>query len=175
MSGGVLGWDLSPSLCGWCFASGDRMEAGAFELTALGSDLGTLLAEFEQHREGLLSRLQPASEAYEAPIMRKWDSLIDVRKIYSLGAFLEYLAIRDGLPVHEVDLKRVKMLMTGDQWAEKAAVVRAAGRLGVILPPTKAQGREDAADAIGVALEVLNALEPVSAARWLAILRGGLL
>ena len=168
----VLGFDLSPSLCGWCFADGERLEAGAFELLALGADLGTLLAVLEQHVVVLQDRFQADAWAFEAPIMRKWDSLIDARKIYALGAMLEYLAMRAGIPVHEVDLKRVKALMAGDHWAAKADVVEGALKLGVILPARKSEGREDAADAVGVALVTLQAFDPLSAAPHLARLRG---
>jgi len=171
----VLGWDLSPSLCGWSYASADRLEAGAFELPALGSDLGTLLAAFEQHFELLVTRFSPTIISYEAPIMRKWDSLVDVRKGYSLGAMLEYLTIRAGLPVHEVDLKRVKAIMTENPHAKKTQVVAAAVSLGVTLPAKQSEGREDAADAVGVALETLRAFDPLAAAPYLAILRGTLL
>lgn len=171
----TLGYDLAPGICGWAAVSADFIEAGAFQLPPLGNDLGTLLAVFEQHHVQLEERFCPALVAFESPIMRKWDSLIDVRKIYSLGAFLEYLAIRSGLPVHEVDLRAVKSVMTGDAHADKALVVKAARRLGVILPAKDAEGRKDAADAVGVALETTRLLHPEIAAPFLAILQGSLL
>lgn len=176
MPDGILAFDLSPSWCGWSFIGpGRKIEAGAFLIPPAGDDLGTLAAVLEQHFAVLVERFDPLQIGYEAPIMRKWDSLIDVRKIYGLGMALEYFALARELPCIEVDLKRVKMVMTDDPWAKKEDVAAAAVSLGVELPPLKAQGRLDAADAVGVALEVARLVDPHVAAPHLAKLRGNLL
>ncbi len=79
------------------------------------------------------------------------------------------------MPCYEVDLRRVKSIMTGNAGAEKALVVKAAVRLGVLLPHKDVDGRKDAADAVGVAIETMSLLHPEIAARWLAELQGLLL
>lgn len=174
MPDGVLGFDLSPSWCGWAHV-GQSIEAGAFLLEAPAEDLGALAANLEQHVTLLFRRFSPLLTAYEAPIMRKWDSLIDVRRIYGLGMALEYFAVAADVPCREIDLKRVKKLMTDDQWADKKLVAAAAESLGVVLPKSAAQGRLDAADAVGVALEACRLAAPHLADPHLAKLRGSLL
>ncbi len=74
-----------------------------------------------------------------------------------------------------MDPKRIKATMTGDAFAKKAAVVIAAKSLGVDLPPTKAAGAEDAADAVGCAIIALSILDPAAASPHLAKLRNLLL
>ncbi len=174
--GGVLAFDLSPSLCGWCFAGQDGfLTADAFALPDLGADLGGMAAALQSNVEALIDRFAPSELAYEAPLLLKHDSLIDLRRIYGLGVVLELLAHREGLPINEMDPKRVKNTMTGDPYAKKPAVVAAAVSLGVRLPATKAEGREDAADAVGVAVIQISISHPEVASPWLAILRGSLL
>lgn len=151
------------------------IEAGAFDLPQVGSDYGTLLAVMEQHFTVLLDRFKPARIAYEAPILLRHDTLQTLRRIYGLGVGLEYFALREGIDCNEVDLQRVKAVMTGEAKAPKPLVVKAAQRLGVLLPSTDALGRKDAADAVGVALEIMRLLHPEIAAPHLAILRGSLL
>lgn len=170
----ILGFDLSPSWCGWAHV-GPTIEAGAFLLEAPADDLGALAANLEQHASLLIARFAPIHIAYEAPIMRKWDSLIDARRIYGLGMALEYFALAAGIPCSEVDLKRVKKIMTDDQWAEKKHVAAAAESLGVVLPKNAAQGRLDAGDAVGVALEACRIAAPAIADPYLAKLRHSLL
>lgn len=172
----VLFFDLSPSLCGYAYAGTDgRLEAGAFELPALGQDLGGLASALEVRVQILIDRFQPTELGYEAPILLKHDTLLDLRRIYGLGMVLEFIADRESLPCNEVDLKRIKTLMTGDHWAKKPEIVAAAVRLGVALPAKKNEGREDAADAVGGALCALNIIDPQAAAPWIAKLRHGLL
>lgn len=172
----VLSFDLSPSLCGWCFAGQDgTLLADAFALPALGADLGGLAAALQAQVEALIDRFHPTQMAYEAPLLLRHDSLIDLRKIYGLGVVLELLAHREGLAISEMDPKRVKTAMTGDPFAHKRDVVEAALRLGVTLPATKAQGREDAADAVGVAVVQMSVSDPAAASPWVAILRNSLL
>lgn len=179
--GGLLGFDLAPGSpdpskgwCGWAHID-QVITAGAFKLEAEAEDLGALAANLEQHASLLVERFQPVHLAYEAPILRRWDSLIDLRRIYGLGMMLEYFAVARGLSCSEVDNQRVKAIMTGDSRAKKPAVASAAESLGVTLPKTKTQGREDAGDAVGVALEAGRSFMPHLADPHLAKLRGRLL
>lgn len=171
----ILGFDLSPGLCGWACVGSDGIEADAFLLPDAGPDLGTLLAILEQHFETLCERFKPDCIGYEAPIRLRHDSDRTLRQNFGLGAGLEYFSLRANLPCYEIDLRRVKGVMTGDAHADKSVVVKAAIRLGVLLPHTDAAGRKDAADAVGVALEAMRLLHPQIAAPWLAILQGLLL
>lgn len=172
---GCLGFDLSPSLCGWAYACPDGIEAGAFELPEVGHDLGTLLAVLEQHFETLVARHGPTHISYEAPIRLRHDSDLTLRQNFSLGGALEYFALRANLPCNEIDLRRVKSVMTGEPHADKSLVVKAAMRLGVLLPHKDVDGRKDAADAVGVAIETMRLLHPETAAPWIAVLQGILL
>lgn len=171
----VLAFDLSASLCGWAFAGEGPLAAGAFALPALGSDLGGLALAMEQTVIALIVRFNPSEVAYEAPLLLKHDTLLNLRRIYGLGMVLELICAREGLAVSEMDPKRIKAFMTGDAYAPKGQVVTAAAGLGVILPPSKAQGREDAADAVGCALIALSVLDAQAALPWVAKLRGALL
>lgn len=172
---GVLAFDLSPSLCGWSFTDGEKLVAGAFELPPLGADLGALAGVLAENVGVLIERFAPSEIAYEAPILRRHDTLMTLRRIYGLGMTLEFIALRKGVPCSEVDLREIKSLMAGDRWADKKLVVAAAVRIGVELPKTDAQGRKDAADAVGAALCTLIRLDPYAAAPWVAKLRGSLL
>lgn len=175
MPSGVIGYDLSPSLCGWAYASAEGIEAGAFRLPDSRHDLGTLLAVLEQHFETLRIRFDPEVVSYEAPIKLRHDTVQTLRMIFGLGAALEYFSLRANVPCYEVDLRRVKGIMAGNPHAEKALVVKAALRLGILLPHTDTDGRKDAADAVGVAIETMNLLHPEIASPWLAVLQGLLL
>lgn len=172
---GILAFDLSPSLCGWAFAGTDgTLVADAFVLPPLGSDLGELAQVFEAIVVTLIERHQPAFVSYEAPLLLRHDALLTLRKVYGLGVVLELISARLGLPVGEMDPKRIKAVMTGNAYATKAQVVAGARSLGVALPASRAAGVEDAADAVGCAIIALSILDPVAASPHLAKL-GGLL
>lgn len=175
MRSGVLGFDLSPELCGWGYAGADGLFAGAFSLLGVVQDLGGQALVLEAVADQLITRFDPAMLAYEAPILLKHDTLLTLRNIYGLGMVLERLAATRGLPVEEVDNKRLKNFMTGDPYAKKLQVVAAAQRLGVVLPAKDSEGRRDAADGLGCALLALSVSDPAAASPWLAKLRGGLL
>lgn len=176
MPSGVLAFDLSPELCGWGFAGRDaRLEAGGFVLLGVVPDLGAQAAALDAVAEQLITRFDPELLAYEAPLLLRKDTLLKLRHIYGLGMVLERLANAHGLPVQEMDPKRIKAFMTGDPYAKKPRVVASALSLGVALPATDAAGRKDAADGLGAALVALSILDPVAISPWLAKLRGSLL
>lgn len=188
MRAGVLSFDLSPSWCGWCFGTGDGPPtAGAFQLPDCGADLGALANELRS-AVMILDQFGPAAVSYEAPILLSHDSLIDLRRIYGLGMVLELIcgdldpenpgAIDldgDGIPCGEIDLRRVKAMMTGDTYAKKKLVAAAAEKLGVVLPAKDSEGRLDAGDGVGVWLVHMAEYDPVAAAPFIATLRGSLL
>lgn len=177
MPSGVLAFDLSPSLCGWSFAGTDgSLVADAFQLPALGGDLGGLALALEGIVDPLIHRFDPAMLAYEAPLLLRHDTLLDLRRIYGLGMVLELVAARAGLDIQEMDPKRIKSTVTGDAYAKKKLVADTLeARLGVNLPSTPALGRLDAGDATGCAIIQLSILDPAAASPHLAKLRGSLL
>ncbi len=170
-----LAFDLSPSLCGWAYIDPDRIEAGAFKLLGVIPNLGAQAVALDAVAEVLIKRFNPDLISYEAPLLLKHDALLKLRHTYGLGMELERLAETRGLPAKEMDPKRIKGMMTGDAYADKKEVVKAALRLGVELPPSDAQGRKDAADAVGAGIVALADFDPQSVARWVAILRNSLL
>jgi Holliday junction resolvasome RuvABC endonuclease subunit len=178
----VLAFDLAPGSSGYCVGDGQGVPtAGAWRFPPLGDDLGALAAHMQDQAGALIREHQPDLVAYEAPILvtkgrhgGRSDTLADLRRIYGLGVVLELTCVRFGVRVAEVDLRRVKKVMTGDHQATKSQVVRAAMGLGIPLPTTKDEGREDAADAVGVWMIGLSEVDGSAAAPWLARL-GGLL
>jgi Holliday junction resolvasome RuvABC endonuclease subunit len=174
MPSGVLAFDLSPNLCGWAHV-GEQIEAGAFRLLGVVPDLGANALALEAMAEALIQRFDPAMLAYEAPLLLKHDALLKLRVTYGLGMELERIGAVHGLRCEEMDPKRIKGFMTGDAYADKKEVVKAAQRIGVILPPTDEAGRKDAADAVGAGLVCLSVSDPATCGPWLAALRGSLL
>lgn len=176
---GVLGLDLSPSLNGWSYIDGPRTPiADAWEFDRFGDDLGALACAYDDHLDELFRLFDPAYVAYESPILRKWDKLPTLRRIYGLGMATERYCRTRGVIYKEADLRLVKAQLAGDAFADKADMVKAALRLGVILPKTDAAGRKDAADATGVALYGMAEYSPATWAHFDSILnasRGALL
>lgn len=172
---GVLAFDLSPSLCGWGFVQGAEFVTGAWDLGGVTTDLGGMGRALSAQVRTLRERFDPERICYEAPILKPHDKLATLRCTYGLGMVLETLADGWGIPCNEVDLRQIKRLLTGDQWADKKFVLKAIVGLGVALPPSDAAGRKDAADAAGCALVSLQAVDPAAADIWLAKIKGWLL
>lgn len=172
MAGGVLAFDLSPSWCGWSYLQGATFLADSFNLGGVTSDLGAMGRALTAQVRILRERFDPAHIAYEAPILKPHDALATLRCTYGIGMVLETISAAWGVPCTEVDLRQIKNLLTGDQWAEKKYVAQNIEQLGVALP---AEGRLDAADAAGCALVTLQALAPEEADVWLAKIKGWLL
>jgi Holliday junction resolvasome RuvABC endonuclease subunit len=173
MAGGVLAFDLSPSWCGWSYIEGATFLADSFNLGGVSSDLGAMGRQLTGQVRTLKDRFAPSRISYEAPILKPHDKLATLRCTYGVGMVLETLSAGWGIPCNEVDLRQIKSLTTGDQWAEKKHVAAAIESLGVRLP-LKAEGREDAGDAAGCALVTLQRLNPEEADVWLAKIKGWL-
>lgn len=175
MASGVLAFDLSPSLCGWSYLHDATFVADAFDLGGVSTDLGGMGRALTNQVRVLRQQYNPGRLCYEAPILKPHDKLATLRCTYGLGMVLETLADGWGIPCNEVDLRQIKRLLTGDQWADKKFVLKAIVGLGVALPPSDAAGRKDAADAAGCALVSLQAVDPAAADVWLAKIKGWLL
>lgn len=179
MAGGVLGLDLAPGLSGWCAGNGESIPtAWAFRLPSVETDLGEMLEAYSAVLDGLLADFAPELVVYESPILTPYDKLWSIRRIYSLGGETERLCRSRGVRYKEVGLQKVKKELAGSTQAKKADMVRCATKLGITLPPTKEEGRQDAADAVGCWLVGLRDLRPAVSSVWDSALysnRGGLI
>jgi hypothetical protein len=131
-------------------------------------DLGGLLEETHAGVSAVLTRFKPAWVLYESPILptsggRSVVGTTEQRRAqFAQGAHVEWmcLRIRDralgllgvsgwAVECREANVYDVKQALTGSKGADKDQMVAGALRLGVTLPETKVDGREDAADAVG--------------------------
>lgn len=185
--GGALFFDIAPNLTGYCAGDGSGVPtADAWRFPPCGDDFGRLAAHMEDWLRALISTHDPAAVGYESPIHPKpHDKTADCRRILGLGVVLELVVLRvneererDGRPpisCGEVDLRRIKRVTTGDQWAEKKRVAAAVDAAGIPLPATIELGRHDAADAAGGWVILLDEIDPAAASPWLARFTGSLL
>lgn len=166
----ILAFDLSTRRNGWCAGAGLEIPtAGAFVLPQTGDDIGQMLALLDDQLSGLFDRYQPALAVYESPILPQGagrSTLMIRRKLFALGAHLEFVCKRRGVQCAEFHLRAIKKELGGSGYASKADMTYAAERLGVKLPETQAAGREDAADAAGLWLLALRHMDPKAAARF---------
>lgn len=154
----LLGLDPGTRRMGYCYGTGEDLPtAGAWRFDQCGDQLGKMLHVIGGELKGLIAREGVDELAYEGPIKKPYDALMALRKTFSLGAHIEFVAYQCGLPYSEVNIKGVKKELAGFAQADKTDMIYAAEKLGVGLPLTKAEGREDAADALGVWLMLLRA------------------
>ena len=149
---GALTFDLASTLCGWCAGDGRGVPmAGCIRLPPCDADLGLLACSLEDRIERLDAEFDPDFIGYESPLLMRHDRLIDLRRIYGLGMLTERFAVRKAqrtgrsIIAGECDPKRAKAALTGDAYASKSDMVKAARRLGVSLPATIGEGQQDAA------------------------------
>lgn len=181
----LLGLDLAPRKCGWCVGTGETIPlAGGFRLHSPLEDLGGLLEETRAGVWAVVERFQPEVIVYESPILPSsggqaaMGSTDQRRAQFSQGAFVEWLCLAERLRTgwgplcQEEDVYAVKYALTGSKrpgktsQAQKDAMVAAAERLGVKLPALKADGREDAADAVGAWLCAVRVHAPQHLPAW---------
>ena len=158
---GMIGLDIAPGLTGWAFISGTNTPiADAWKFPACGDDLGALACAHEDELDRLFRMFDPDGLTYEEPIIRSWDKIDTLRKTYGLGMQTEHFCRRRGVVYREASVQKVKAQMTGERWAEKSDVVKAALSLGIELPALDSDGRKDAADAVGAAIYGLAEHDP---------------
>lgn len=165
----LLGLDPGTRRMGYCVGTGEGLPtAGAWRFDQCGDDLGEMMHLIDHELVRLIDRERPDFLAYEAPIKTQWDKLLPLRKTLSLGVHIEFICRRfhPRIPCFEVDLHDVKLALAGSRSAQKDAMVRSAEKLGVALPAIEADGREDAADALGVWLELLRHHNKAASARY---------
>ncbi len=169
----ISAFDIATRLTGWAAVNGSRGPVDtAVEIGPTGDDLGKLLVKFHEYLEIHFARFEPKAVVYEAPILvvkgrhqsGRTDKLLTVRKLYAMGAHLEFFCAMRGVPCHEVSLQEVKNEVTGNNYAKKDAMVAVARKVGLDLP--KGPGIEDAADAWGAWLLGLRHYSPEISRRW---------
>lgn len=147
----LLGFDLSPGLCGWCAGDGAEVPlAGAFALTDSKQDYGVLGAQFQSEVMALHRRFPAEAWGIERPLLIPMrDSRHTLIRNYGVFFLLCTLAAKLDIQCRHFDVSEVKLEM-GSRKLDKAGMIRMALRLGIALPKTTAAGRDDAADAAGV-------------------------
>lgn len=173
-------FDIATKLTGWCSGSGDvHPAAGAWRLPQVGDDNGALGAHFIRLIDTHVSTYRPTSIGYETPLLVPTDHRETLRKIYGLGFLLETRCEQLGIPCWERDYDDLKLALTGNRRATKDDMVEVALLCGIDLPPTKAEGKEDAADAFAGWTIGIRDLNPPASRRWDRLIysrgRGGLL
>ncbi len=152
-----MGIDPGSQKMGFAVGDGTGLPiCGAWRFDQTGDDLGAMLAQLDDRLEETITQHGVQEISYEAPILLRHDTLGRLRKTLSLGAHVEFVCHRMGIPCSEVSLRDAKKELAGFGQAEKSDMVSAAVKLGVTLPATKAAGREDAADALAVFLLLLR-------------------
>lgn len=171
----VAGLDLASRLTGVCVGDGSRVPfADAWAFEQVGEDYGWLIDMLDGCLTTLFDRFSPGAVVYEAPILvakggknRYGDKLHVVRKLYSLGAHVEFVCRRRGIPCSEVSLFAMKRELTGSSHADKDDMVAVARQCGLELP--KGPGAKDAADAFAAWLIGLRHYDKATAAKWDAV------
>lgn len=151
----LVGLDLASRLTGWCAGTGETVPAcGAWEFGDHGTNYGATNQELVKGLEFLRMTYNPTVMLYEAPILRidhregfRSDSLHTLRKLIPLGVRVEEYCLDHGILCVEDNVKAIKKQLTGDQHADKKAMVAVARRVGLQLPA--GEGAKDAADAFG--------------------------
>ncbi|HKT53952.1 MAG TPA: hypothetical protein VJP88_05840 [Caulobacteraceae bacterium] len=185
----LLGLDPSSTLFGWCCGSGRGAvpDCGAWQMPDHDGDFGLMLAALEDYLNTAFARFGFEAVAYEKPLLvpKRFinkagqrisvggDNLPKLRRLYPLGAFTEWWCYRREIPVYEVTVQEVKAEVTGNHLAEKGDLVSVAQRCGLKLPPSKAQGIEDAADAFGAWLLLLRHCDSDASRKWDALIWSG--
>jgi Holliday junction resolvasome RuvABC endonuclease subunit len=153
----LLGLDPGSQRMGWCVGDGTKIpDAGAWRFDQAGDDLGLMLRQLHNCLVPLIRERGVTAVCYEKPILMRHDTLGRLRKTLNLGGHIEYVCDALAIPCSEVTAQDVKRELGGKAFAGKDAMVAAAQQLGVALPVAKADGREDAADALGVWLLLLR-------------------
>lgn len=173
----LLGLDLAPRKCGWCAGDGRSVpEVGGFRILSDLEDLAGVLEETRVNLVPILQRFKPTAVMIECPILPAnrqrgaggpvVGSLAQRRAQFAQNGFAEWLIVSSGIECFEDDLWAIKDALTGNKFATKDDMVSMALRLGVKLPNVLADGREDAADAVGAWLLLLRGHDKSLAAEW---------
>lgn len=179
-------FDPGSKFMGW--ATGDGLAlptVGAWKFTQTGDNYGHMLAQVADAVTAHIHTWRPDEIAYESPILifnqrfkdargvwrKRNDNLDTLRKTIPIGARLEEICWREGIPCGETSVASVKKELAGFRTAEKSEMVVAARKLGVALPDGPSE--EDAADAAGGWLLLLRLRNRALSAKFDQALYGG--
>lgn len=164
----VLSLDLATRKTGFCIGDGtDTPVAGAWRFAQVGAAYGRLGSALWFNLDSMALRYPDLGlVVVEAPILTKKDRLDTIRKLYGISFVVETWCELRGVPVREAGLRQIKKELAGRSSAEKADMVAAALKVGVRLPATFDEGREDAADAFGGWLMGLRATNRALSGEW---------
>lgn len=172
--------DIAPRSTGWCIGDGQSLpmvNAWAYP-EPMPHEIGKLIFLFDRHLCALLDHHKPSALAFEKPILvhkskhsQRNDKLEDVSRTLAMTGHVEWRCYQRGIPCYSPDLRAVKKELAGFGGADKVDMVAAAEKIGLDLPRLK-RAREDAADAFGVWLLLLRAMQPHSSARFDSALWG---
>jgi Holliday junction resolvasome RuvABC endonuclease subunit len=172
----ILALDQGINRTGYCVGAGDELpRAGAFRFEGIHpDDLGELAARYRIGVRSLIHEYRVSHVIYEAPFLARYrDRFIDVRRRAVIDGILEEMAYDMGLVCAEEPYGVVKRALAGFAGADKDDMVAAALKMGVELPKAKADGREDAADAVGVWLVGIQAWARRHQQQWDRVLYSG--
>lgn len=168
----IWGIDTATRRTGWTAGDGaTRPHAGVWLYDHVGEDLGLLLDLLDADLCKLAERYPPTVIMYEAPLLLPYDTLLKLRKLYSLGAYIELWARRRGVKVQEADPKALKRRLCGTSKADKKEMVRMAVKLGIALPD--GPGKDDAADSFAAWLVGIEHHAKEFLPAWDSALYGG--
>lgn len=144
----ISGFDTSARLIGWTSGTGETVpECGSWPIEKVGDDIDVLIEHVHELCVHHLEAFRPDRVVIEAPIHKRTDSLLTMRKLYGVHAHVEWFFSRQpGVIVSEEDPQTIKARVTGNRSAEKSDMVFVARKCGLILPKI---GFEDAADSWG--------------------------
>jgi len=177
--------DLGPNLTGFTVGDGSVIPlCDVWRFDKVGAEYGKLLLQFEKRLDALFAEHAIEAVGYEAPLLisrgkgkRYGDKLSTLRRVYPLGAFLEWYCLKREIPVSEVLPTAIKREVTGKSYADKELLVVAALQCGVDLPTGDAA--KDAADSWGGWLTMLRHYDKAASQKWDALVwskgRGSLL
>lgn len=146
----LLGLDLGINRTGFAVGDGSAdPEVGAWRFPPAGEDLAALGVPFWRRLSALHARTPVGLVMYEAPLLDRYrDKVVVLRKTFGLGMLVEtWAGLQDPpIPCEEEPFGALKRELTGKAKAGKGDMVAVCERIGIPLPATKADGREDAAD-----------------------------
>lgn len=179
-------FDPGSKFMGWATGDGTRLPTvGAWKFVQTGDNYGAVLAQAADALEAHIAVHRPDEVAYEEPILifnqrfqdargvwrKRNDNLATLRKTIPLGARIEEVCFRHGIPCSETSIASVKKELAGFATAKKSDMVAAAEKLGISLPD--GPSAEDAADASAGWLLLLRLRNRGLSSRFDAALWGG--
>lgn len=146
----IAGIDQGITLTGWAVGDGSRAPAAAawrFDDIAA-EDEERLFVRYRDRLAGLHTDFGFTHLIFEEPFIDRYrDKQSSLARRFGLDAILQLFCADHGVICEQAPWGALKRALGGSPKASKDDMVAGALKLGVALPKTKADGREDAADA----------------------------